>query len=103
MEQSLFFANWRDRVVYSANGPRPQVLYEDGSMKVLVAGLEPGSGIPAHPENASVYHFLEGEGKMFVGERAFSVSAGSTVVVPAGAARGMQASTRLAFLAVRIV
>jgi mannose-6-phosphate isomerase-like protein (cupin superfamily) len=102
MDQPLFFPNWRNTIVFSAGGPQPQVLHEDSAVKVVVVGLEPGGQIPVHPGAAGVYHFLEGEGQMRVGEDAFDVQAGGTVVVPAGAARGMTARTRLAFIAVRI-
>lgn len=102
MDQALFIPNWRDRVVFSANGPQPQVLHEDANIKVVVVGLEPGGQIPAHSGGAGVYHFLEGAGQMCVGERTFAVQAGSTVIVPAGASRGLTVSQRLAFIAVRL-
>ena len=69
----------------------------------VVAGLEAGQKIPKHPEGAGVYHFLEGTGWMLVGEERFPVQAGATVLAPAGTARGMEATTRLAFIATRIV
>ncbi len=103
MDQALFVPNWRDRVIFSAGGPQPQVLHEDARIKVVVAGLEPGGQIPNHPAEAGVYHFLEGAGQMVVEEQTFDVQAGSTVIVPAGASRGMTASSRLAFVAVRVV
>ncbi|MCU0504032.1 MAG: hypothetical protein MUC51_20130 [Anaerolineae bacterium] len=78
MAQPLYFPDWRDKVIFSAGGPQPQVLHEDDKVKVVVVGLEPGSQIPAHP------------------------GAGSTVVIPAGAIRGVAVHTRLAFIAVRI-
>jgi quercetin dioxygenase-like cupin family protein len=102
MDQPFFFQNWRDRIIFSAGGPQPQVLYEDGKIKVVVVGLEPGNKIPIHPGDAGVYHFLEGAGQMQVDENTFHVQSGSTVIVPAGSARGMTADTRLAFIAVRV-
>jgi quercetin dioxygenase-like cupin family protein len=98
---TLFFPDWRERVVYAGPGPRPQLLHEDGTFKVVLVGLEPGGLIPPHPGEAGVYHFLEGAGRMQVDEEACDVAAGSTVIVPAGASRGMAATTRLAFIAVR--
>ena len=102
MSQASFFPNWRDKVIFSATGPQPQVLHEDGPVKVVVVGLESGGRIPVHPEGLGVYHFLEGAGQMAVGDETFAVQAGATVVVPAGATRGMTVQTRLAFIAVRI-
>jgi mannose-6-phosphate isomerase-like protein (cupin superfamily) len=98
----LFIPEWRERVVFSAGGPQPQVLHEDDKIKVVVAGLKPGGEIPVHPGDAGVYHFLEGEGDMAVADKVFEVKAGSTVIVPAGATRGMKARAQLAFIAVRI-
>ena len=102
MKQPLFFPNWRDEVIFSAAGPQPQVLHEDEQVKVVVVGLEVGARIPPHPGSGGIYHFLEGAGQMVVDGTAFDVQAGSTVIVPAGATRGMTPHTRLAFIAVRL-
>ena len=48
-----------------------------------------------------MYHFLSGTGWMLVDGERLRVEAGTTVVVPDGAARGVHAETRLAFLAAR--
>lgn len=77
-------------------------LLEDDKIKVILAGLEPGQKIPVHPEAQAVYHFLEGTGWMTVDGERIAVSSGATVFTPAGAARGMEAETRLAFLAMRV-
>ena len=103
MDQPLFVPDWRAKVVFAAGGPQPQVLYEDGKVKVVVAGLEPGGQIPLHPGDFGVYHFVEGAGQMYVGEATLDVQPGATVFVPAGAPRGMIAHSRLAFIAVRVV
>jgi quercetin dioxygenase-like cupin family protein len=102
VEQTFFFPDWRDKVIFSAPGPQPQVLHEDDKVKVVVVGLEAGSQIPAHSSSAGVYHFLEGAGQMAVGDEVFAVQAGATLVIPDGATRGLRAQTRLAFIAVRI-
>lgn len=98
-----FIADWREKVVYGAAGPQPQVLHEDARSKLVLVGLEPGAQIPAHQGGAGVYHFLEGAGQMRVDEQRYDVCAGSTVVVPDGATRGMVAAERLAFIAVRLL
>jgi quercetin dioxygenase-like cupin family protein len=102
MTQATLFPNWQDKVVYSDDGPQPQVLMENDKVKVLVAGLEPGQKIPEHPEGASVYYFLTGSGWIMVDGERWPVSAGSVVTMPDGTTRGMEAETRLAFLATRI-
>jgi quercetin dioxygenase-like cupin family protein len=102
VEQATFFPNWRDKVIFSADRPQPQVLHEDAKIKVVVVGLEPGGQIPAHPGDLGVYHFLEGTGQMRAGDETYEVRPGSTVVIPAGITRGVVVHTRLAFIAVRI-
>ncbi len=98
----LLYPDWRERVVFSAQGPQPQVLFENDKFKTVLAGLEAGQKIPVHPEGAGVYHFLQGSGWMIVGEERFAVQAGATVLSPAGVPRGIEAETRLAFIATRI-
>ncbi len=102
MHTVLHDPNWRDRVVYSAEGLRPVILSVDEKAKVVLAGLEPGQVIPPHPEVYGVFHCLEGKGWMEVDGERLPFEAGATIIVPDGATRGVQAETRLAFLAVRI-
>ena len=97
-----FNPDWREKVVYSAEGPQPQILLENEKVKVLIAGLEPGQRIPPHPETLGVYHFLEGTGWMIVDGERLPVEPGATVITPVGASRGVEAGTRLAFLATRV-
>ena len=98
----LSYPDWRAKVVYSPNGPQPQILAEEGNFKVLLAGLEPGQKILLHPEGVAVYHFLEGSGWMMVDDRRFEIKPGATIITPGGAARGMEATSRLAFIAARM-
>jgi quercetin dioxygenase-like cupin family protein len=102
MTKTTLFPNWREKIVYSAEGPQPQILMANDKVKVIVAGLEPAQKIPEHAENAAMYHFLEGSGWMIVDGERLAVSPGATVVMPDGTVRGMEAETRLAFLATRI-
>jgi quercetin dioxygenase-like cupin family protein len=99
--ENLFF-DWKEKVVFAGNGPVPQVLVENENLKVVVAGLEAGQKIPEHPESTGVYHILEGEGVMFLDGELIPVSNGSTIVTRPGAVRGIEAKTRLAFLAARV-
>jgi quercetin dioxygenase-like cupin family protein len=94
--------DWTRKVVFSEGGPQPQVLFDDGQLKVVLAGLQPGQTIPPHPEGRSVYHFLEGKGVMTIDDQPVEVGAGMTLVLADGTVRGMQAETRLAFLATRL-
>ncbi len=96
------FPDWRKKVVFSTEGLKPQILIENNRIKVVLAGLEPGQKIPEHPENLGVYYFIEGAGWMVIDGERFEVSQGATVIAPQGAVRGMEAQTRLAFIATRV-
>ncbi len=98
---AIYFPSTEEQIVFDNDGPRPQFLVDCEKLKVVVAGLEPGQQIPAHPETLAVYHFLTGEGVMTVNGDAFHVTAGATVVTPPGAVRGMRAHSRLTFLAAK--
>jgi quercetin dioxygenase-like cupin family protein len=102
MNTTSLISDWREKIVYAAAGPQPQTLMENDQMKVIVAGLEAGQQIPPHAATTAVYHFLEGAGWMTVDGEQLAVGPGATVVMPAGAVRGIQATTRLAFLATRV-
>jgi len=73
-------------------------LIDTPTFKALVVGLEAGSHIPAHPDQAAMYHFLEGTGLMIIGEDVFEIRPGVTVIAPSGVTRGIHAKTRLVFL-----
>lgn len=102
MNNTQFIPDWRGQVTYSAAGPQPTLLRADDTAKIIIAGLEAGQVIPEHPEASALYHFLEGEGRMTVDGTAYDVGPGVLILMPAGAVRGVEARTRLAFLAVRI-
>ncbi|MCB9420093.1 MAG: cupin domain-containing protein [Ardenticatenaceae bacterium] len=102
MEKTTLYPHWEEIIVYSDAGPQPQILLANEKIKFILAGLEPGQQIPEHAEAQAVYHFLAGRGWMTVDSERLAVSPGVTIVMPEGAVRGMQAETRLAFLATRI-
>lgn len=98
---ALFYPAVQKLAIFDGSGPRPQFLVDSQKLKVIIAGLEPGQQIPPHPETLAVYHFLTGDGVMVVNDEEFAVTAGSTVVTPPGAVRGMRATSRLTFLAAK--
>jgi len=97
----LFFADVKASAVFGTTGPQPQFLLDTPQFKAVVVGLAAGQKIPPHPEGPAMYHFLEGEGFMTVGEEAFPVQPGVTVLAPAGVPRGIQAKTKLILLGAR--
>ncbi len=94
----IYFPETKSKAVFAADGPKPQFLMDTPKFKALVVGLEAGGLIPVHPGEAAMYHFLEGEGLMIVGEESFVIKPGVTIVVPSGVKRGMNAKTRVVFL-----
>jgi quercetin dioxygenase-like cupin family protein len=100
--EKQYYPNWKEIVRYSEGGPRPQILVETDQYKSVIAGLKAGQKMPPHEEGPAIFHFLAGTGQMIVGQESFAVHAGATVVIPDGAVRGVEADTRLAFLAVRL-
>ncbi len=97
-----YFSNPQEKIVFSADGPQPQPLFTQGEVKVIVVGLNAGQRIPVHPEGLSVFQFIEGRGTMTVDEERLSVGPGTVIVAEEGAPRGIEAETKLKFMAVRI-
>ena len=102
MDASIYFPDWRGLIRYATAGPEMTILNEGRGHKALLAGLEAGGRIPPHPELLGFYHVLEGTGSMTVDGARYPLSAGVTVIAPEGSARGFEAETRLAFVAVRV-
>jgi quercetin dioxygenase-like cupin family protein len=102
MYKVLLVPDWRAKVVFSPDGPQPTILSNDESARVVIAGLEAGQQLPPHTSGLGIYHFLEGTGWMTVDGERLEVAAGATVIVPQGSERGIEAETRLAFLATRV-
>ena len=96
--KTVLVSDWKEKVDYSPEGPQPQPLIATDKLKSVLVGLESGQKIPSHPAPTAVYHFLDGSGWMIVDGERFPVQAGATIVVPEGAARGVEAETKLAFL-----
>ena len=94
----LYFTDTISKAVFAADGPKPQFLINTPKFKVLVVGLEAGGQLPVHSGEAAMYHFLEGEGLMTVGEECFAIKPGVTIIAHSGEKRGMNAKTRVVFL-----
>lgn len=94
----IYIADTKARAVFANDGPKPQFIFDTPKFKALVVGLAAGGQIPAHPGEAAMYHFLDGVGLMTVGEEAFEIKPGVTIVVPNGVTRGMNAKTSVIFL-----
>jgi quercetin dioxygenase-like cupin family protein len=98
MTRTTLYPDWRERVVFADDGPKPQKLLETSTLRAVLVGLKPGQRIPPHPAPASAYYILDGTGWMIVDGERFAIGPGATVVVLDGAVRGVEAETQLAFL-----
>src|SRR4051794_7139774 len=98
---TLFYTDTAAQAVLGKAGPQPQFLLDSEHFKVVLVGLAAGQQIPVHPEAMAIYHFLEGKGTMTVNDQLYPVAPGATIIVLAGAERGMRADTRLIFLAAK--
>ncbi len=96
-----FYPDTQAQAVFGEKGPQPQFLWDEANFKVILGALEPGQQIPVHPESLAMYHFLAGTGTMTVDDEQVPITAGATVITPAGARRGMLAATRVIFLAAK--
>lgn len=101
MEQTKA-VRWQDVIKFGETGPDPQTLMENERVRVIIAGLKPGQRIPVHPESAAVYHFIEGQGTMFVDDQEYQIQPGTVISMDEGAKRGMAAETQIVFLAIRL-
>lgn len=97
-----YYPDVKGKAIFSPEGPQPQTLYTEGQLKIVTAGLEAGQKIPIHPEGLAVYIFLEGKGWMVVDGERLPVGPGASIITLAGAQRGIEAESRLIFMAARI-
>lgn len=96
MQQTKF--HWVQKIAFGTEGPDPQPLLDDESVKMVLVGLEPDQQIPPHPAPSAVYYFIEGSGWMTVNGDRFEIGPGVIVRTPDGADRSIKAKSRLVFL-----
>ncbi len=97
-----YISDAKEKVVFSLEGSQPQSLYAQDEFKVILAGLEAGQKIPIHPEGLAIYTFLEGNGWMVVDGDRLLVNPGAIVITQAGTHRGIEADSRMIYMATRI-
>jgi quercetin dioxygenase-like cupin family protein len=78
----------------------PNIVYFSPGLKLPVICLMPGQEIPPHPGATGMFYVVEGKGVFTVGDEKIEVSAGSLVVAPSGAVRGIRPLERLILFAV---
>ena len=100
--QPTVYPDWKTSVIFAPDGPQPHILLENTQVKVVLVRLEAGQELPPHPQTLAIYHFLQVTGWMIVDDERYPISAGTTIITPNGSKRGIEAETRLAFLATRM-
>lgn len=77
----------------------PQILSVTPDLKVPFICMENGQMIPAHPGGTGIFYVIEGRAVFTIDGERREAEAGSVVVVPKGAMRGLEAKGRLVAIA----
>jgi len=94
--QPTIVPDYRQAAVFQAERFSPIALGQTDRVKVVLTCFEPGQHIPVHSPGVDMtLVVLEGTGTVVAGDREVEVGPGTIVVVPAGAARGVTAASRL--------
>jgi quercetin dioxygenase-like cupin family protein len=100
--QPTLVLDYRQAATFQADRFSPVSLGQTDRVKAVLTCFEPGQFIPVHsPGIDMTLVVLEGEGTVVAGDQEAEVGPGAIVIVPAGAARGVKARTRL--IAVHLV
>ena len=99
MKEAKIYPRWEDVVEFGVDGPVHKKLADSPHYRSVIVGMEKSQAIPPHGAKAATYHFIQGSGRLTAGGEELEVGPGATVVVPEGVPRGIEADTRLVFLA----
>jgi quercetin dioxygenase-like cupin family protein len=91
-------------VTYSIPGPTKAIFFEANRLKAQVMGLEAGQAIPPCRMDHDVFFYvMEGEGRAVIDGEATPLAETSWLFVPKEkGTRSIEASTRMAILAVQV-
>jgi quercetin dioxygenase-like cupin family protein len=94
--QATIVSDYRDAATFQTGRFSPVALGQTERVKAVLTCFEPGQFIPVHsPAVDMTLVVLEGDGTVVAGDQEAEVGPGAIVLVPAGAARGVKARTRL--------
>lgn len=95
MESSIL-RHYREATQFRPERFNPVGLGGTERLRVVLTCFEPGQFIPVHsPGVDMVLVVLEGEGQAVAGDQEVAIGPGTILLVPAGQARGVKATTRL--------
>ena len=96
---AAILSSYLDAIAFGLERFNPVLVASGADMKAVLTCLEPGQFIPGHrPGVDMVLIVLEGDGQVVAAETQEAVHSGAVIFVPAGAARGVKAETRLVAL-----
>ena len=94
--QPIIVSDYRQFATFQPGRFSPVPLGQTDRVKVVLTCFEPGQYIPVHSPGVDMtLVILEGEGTVVAGDQEAEVGPGAIVIVPAGASRGVRATTRL--------
>jgi quercetin dioxygenase-like cupin family protein len=94
--QPATILDYRQAITFQPERFTPVPLGQTERVKVVLTCFEPGQYIPVHSPGVDMtLVVLEGEGRVVAGDAEADVGPGAVVIVPAGEARGVLASTRM--------
>ena len=100
--QPAIVSDYRQSTAFQPDRFAPVSLGQTERVKVVLTCFEPGQHIPVHSPGVDMtLVILEGKGTVVAGDEEAEVGPGAVVIVPAGASRGVRATTRL--VAVHVV
>lgn len=94
-----FTRSYQRAVQFNPEQFNPITLAESAQTRVILACFEPDQFIPVHsPPIDLTLVVLEGEGTLVAGDSRRAIAPGTVAFVPAGEARGIEASSQLVAL-----
>ncbi len=92
----LVVQDYRTAAQFRPERFNPIALGETERVRIVLTCFEPGQFIPVHsPGVDMVLVVLEGDGQAVAGDQEVAIGPGAIVLVPAGQARGIKATSRL--------
>ena len=99
MSDYTLFLDLAQEVQPPAKGILSRTLFNDDRLKVVLFGFGQGEELSEHTASTpAVLHFLQGEGKLTLGDNKHEAKAGSWVHMPAGLKHSIKALTPVAML-----
>ncbi|MBI5048135.1 MAG: cupin domain-containing protein [Deltaproteobacteria bacterium] len=91
----------KDKISFSKDGPKKELLYDSEKTKAVLFCLEPGQSVGPHAVSSEIAMFaIDGKGIIITGEGEKKAEKGSLVVCKENEQHGIRAVERFVVLAV---